>query len=201
MGVRALWQKEDRKQRLLALMQGQHHRLGSGSVLRYLDPAVLQTIARALYPPLGPDRVWHKQRLLALMQAHHPRLGAGSAMRLLGPALLQSIAKSIYPPRSNAQSKPRYNEPQRWPGLLQRPIIIDIPDDDDVVAAAAAPDDTDASTGGGRAAADAIASFADAGGGGTCDCLYLVSQRHNMPKDTLCTKASSLYLCGCSLRC
>ena len=184
LGVRSLYQQEDRKQRLIALMQSHHHRLGSCSALRDLDPALLQSIARALYPPLGPDRVWQKQCLLALMQAHHPRLGACSAMRFLDPKLLQSIARLIYPPRLTALCKPRY-EPRRWPGVQPDPMIIVIPDDDAVVAAAAATDATDAGTGGGRAATDAIASFTDAGGEGTCDCLYLVSQRHNMPKDTL----------------
>ena len=171
MGVRSLWQQENRKQRLLALMQSQHSRLGSCSAMRDLGPALLQSIARGLDPPLGPDRVWQKQLLLALMQAHHPRLGASSEMRFLDAALLQSIAESIFPPGSTAHCKPRYNEPQRWPGLLPRPIIIIIPDDDAVVAAAAAHDTMDGGSGGGWAAADAAAFSADAGGAGTRDCL------------------------------
>jgi hypothetical protein len=175
-----VWQQEDRKQRLLALMSAHHPRLGACSAMRDLDPAVLQNIARALYPPHGPDRVWQqedrKPHLLALMQGQHPRLGARSALRDLDVAVLQSIARAVYPPRSTALVEPRFTtshvEPRRWPCVPPYPTIFVVPDDD--VAAAAAPDTMDAGTGGGRAAADAAAGSADAGGGGTRDCLPLL---------------------------
>jgi hypothetical protein len=56
LGVRSIWQQEDRKQRLLALMSAHHPRLGACSAMWDLAPDVLQSIARALYTPLGPDR-------------------------------------------------------------------------------------------------------------------------------------------------